>query len=192
MSDGDEAMSIRSVVIAREQVIRSGETAYIQPKRPLLVSVTLFVVFVSTMLVFGVVMAARTQAIPPMPNLPKMYLPGNSIPNNISCYWSGDEHIPRCSIRFDDHEAYFGIEPDWNFITQAFIPARDYTIGQLLTDWGTPTGITHRATMVYVHWGLRSALIYTHDFQPDDPVEFIIYDLEPVPASPWRGFRLFK
>lgn len=190
--EGDGALLSRSAGIAQEQVIRSGEAAHVQPRSPLLVNLTLLVVLVSTALIVGVITVARVQALPQLPDLPQAYLPGNPMPKEVSCYTPASVYTARCSIVVLGNAVYFSLDADLKTITGTQIPARKYAIGQLVAGWGNPTGIIRRETMVYVHWGARSALIYTRDFQPGNSVEFIIYDLEPLPSSPWRGFRLFE
>jgi hypothetical protein len=154
--------------------------------------VTLLIVFVSTALIVGVVTAARAQPVPQLPDLPQVYLPGNRIPEGVTCYLSANEVAPRCSVDYEGNEIYFTFGSDMRTITKTLIPAREYPIGQIVVAWGNPTGITRKKTMMYVHWGARSALLYTTSFQPDNLVEFILYDLEPLPESPWRGFGLFE
>ena len=185
-------MLTRSAVIVRDGVIRSGEAAHVQSRPPLLVSMTLSFVLVTTVLIVTVVLAARVQQIPQLPDIPQIYLPGNPIPTDVTCYTPSDEHFPRCSVRIGQTIIFVDFHPDHKTITGTLIPAREYTIGQIVTVWGKPTGITRKETMVYVYWGARSALIYTRDFQPNNVVEFIQYDLEPASVLPWQGFRLFE
>jgi hypothetical protein len=180
-------MSIQSLA----QVVGASKAASIQPKLPRFI-IALVLIFLSvTVLILGVGAIASAQALPQLPELPPAYLPGNPLPKDVSCSIAANQYIISCSIRSGDDEIFFNSDSA-KTISHTLIPAQKYTIGQVIAAWGTPTGITHRETQVYVHWGARSALLYTKAFQPDSIVEFIVYDLEPPPSSPWRGFRLFE
>jgi hypothetical protein len=140
------------------------------------------------MLVVGVMTAARTGTIRQLLDLPPRYFPGNPLPEDVSCYTHDDEHAPRCFDQLFGEEVYFNFDGNPRTILRTIIPAQAYTIGQLILSWGAPSGIRRNYYTIYVYWGTRSALLYTNSFQPDSRVEFILYDLEQQPTSPWRGF----
>src|SRR5262245_45853278 len=77
-----------------------------QPKQsPKLFGLVILLTLGLTITVLGVVSAARMQPIPQMPNLPQAYLPGNPMPQEVSCnpesVW-----IAVCSVQYEDHEIY--------------------------------------------------------------------------------------
>lgn len=186
-------MLSRSFAVAaesRQSHLPSRVDSGVQPNRiPKLVSVAALMCFCLTMLVLGVMTAARTGTIPTLLDPPPRYLPGNPLPGDVSCYTPGDEHMPRCFVQHLGDEVYFNFDGNTRTILRTVIPAREYTIGQLILAWGTPTGITQTHYTIYVYWRTRSALLYTSSFQPDSRVEFILYGLEQQPTAPWRGFR---
>jgi hypothetical protein len=141
------------------------------------------------MVVLVVMTIARTGTIPQLPDLPHTYLPGNRLPEAVSCYTVNDEHVPRCSITHLDTEIHFVVDPETDTIIGAVVPALDYTVGELIMSWGTPDGIIQTPQTTYVHWGTRTAHIFTGSLQPDSRVQFVHYEAQPKSTSPWRGFR---
>ena len=141
-----------------------------------------------TILVFGDVTGTHAQTIPQPPDMPQTYLPGNPMPEDIACYTPCDEHTPRCSVSFRDQEVYFNFDPETWLIHSTLIPALEHTIGELISSWGTPSGIIQTSHTTKVYWGARSAHLYTDAIQPDSQVQFILYHLEAPQTSPWRGF----
>jgi len=141
------------------------------------------------LLVLGVMTAARTGTTPQLFDLAERDLPGSPLPDDVICYSGIDEYSPRCFVRRFGNDVYFNFDKDSRTILRTVIPAHKYSIGYLIPTWGKPSGIKQSPYMVSVHWGTRSALLYTQEFRPDSRVEFILYDPEPLPASPWRGFR---
>lgn len=165
----------------------------VQPKRRLwLIGLAGLLSFGLTLLMLGIVSAARMETMPQFVDLPQYYLPGNPVPKEVSCTTQMYEYLDRCFIEFGGHDVYFSFDANRKTIIRTLIPARAYTIGQLILFWGKPSGIDWKDTMIYFYWGTRSALLYTRSLRPDNRVEFILYDLEQQTASPWRGFRLYK
>jgi hypothetical protein len=189
-------MFIRSVVadrLPRQGYIPAKETLDVQPKQtPKIIYAAVCILLCLTMLVLGVMGVARTGTIPKLLDLPPEYLPGSPKPRDVSCYTYTSEYIPRCSIHLLDNEVYFNFDTDTGTIITATVPARAYTIGQLIVSWGTPTGIIWNDYAISIYWGMHSALLYTHSIRPNSRVDFIVYDREQHTGSPWRGFRRHK
>jgi len=147
--------------------------------RPVLLELAASLVFGLTVLVAGVVTAARTGATRPLPDLPQRYLPGHPLPADV----------PSFILGFEAYQVYFDFDSQTRIITRTVIPATEYTVGQVLTAWGTPSGMIQRQTMTYLFWDTRAVLVYSSSVQPDSRVEYILYEPEPAQMLPWRGFR---
>ena len=121
---------------------------------------------------------------------PQAYLPGNPLPRfagKDSC----DKFAPInmvCNGPVFGQKIYWYYELGTRRIVRTGISASEYTIGDLILAWGTPTGFDQYGTSIIVSWGARSALLVTNSFQPYSRVRFIEYDLEPYRRSRWRGF----
>ena len=175
---------------SRQSHLPSRLDSGVQPNRiPKLVSVAALMCFCLTMLILGVMIAGRTGTLRQLLDPPSRFLPGNPLPNEVSCNTHSNEYVPRCYAQHLDDEFYFVFDADTRTIIRTVIPAREYTIGQLILAWGTPIGITQTNYTIDIDWRTRSALLYSSSFQPDSRVEFILYGLEQQPTSPWRGFR---
>ena len=148
------------------------------------------------MLVLGVSMIAKIESVPLLLDLPQVYLPGNLLPQGVTCYTQDDDYeigyIPTCFAHFLDHKIYFDLDADTQTLIRTFIPAQRYTIGQLIVAWGKPGGIRWTDYTISLYWGTRSATIYASSLRPDSPVEFILYELEARPGSSWAGFQLHR
>ena len=180
----------RSLIVTREQ----HQAAVAHANRPLkplptLVNVIGLICIFLVLLVLGVMTAARTGTTPQLFHLAERDLPSSPLPDDVLCYSGIDEYSPRCFVQRFGNDVYFNFDKDSRTILRTVIPAHKYSIGYLILTWGKPSGIKQSPYMVSVHWGTRSALLYTQEFRPDSRVEFILYDPEPLPASPWRGFR---
>jgi hypothetical protein len=175
-----------------QQPVPSQVTVNVQRKRraTLFNGATLLMLCL-TMLILAVVMVGRTSAIPPVLDLPQPYLPGNPLPRNVSCRVPGGEHI-ECFAELSVHVIYFTFDEETRMIKRTVVPAWEYTLGQLIAAWGTPTGINRGDYTTYVVWNTRSALLYRSSIQPENRVNFIWYDLEPAQAAPWRGFTTIR
>jgi hypothetical protein len=147
-----------------------------------LVSLILMVVLLS------VLALARMETGPQVPNLPPQYLPGSLLPSDVVCFLHSGEVVPRCSAHFLDDDIYFSFDADTHVIIKSAIPARAYTVGQLILAWGKPSGSMGSDYIISVSWGTRSALLYTRSLRPDSRLEFIVYDAEAQAVAPWYGF----
>ena len=174
----------------RQSYFPPNEVVGDQPRRrPILIPFAALVFLALAMLVVGVVAVARTETIPRLLDLPESYLPGNTLPRDVSCYKPGDEHTPHWFVPLLGYEVYFDFDAGTRMINRTVIPEQAHTLGQLIASWGIPTGIIRRFEFdTYVCWGSRSAFIWGSSIQPDSRVDFIQYDLEPQQASTWHGF----
>ena len=175
-----------------ERRIPSREDADVQPNRSLgLVGLAVWVSLCLTFLILSVVAVARRETAPLILDPPQLYLPGNPFPKDASCDVPGDKQV-FCSVKWLKQEIDFVFNEETRMIWRTVIPTREYTLGQLIASWGTPTSITRNDYTTYVYWGTRSVLLYTTSFQPDSRVNFIVYDLEQPETSPWCGFTRGK
>ena len=190
-------MSIGSNVAApgllRERALSVPDAVVQWPKIPLPVKFITMIFLSLIVSVLSVLAVARTSTIPEIWSVPESYLPGNSLPvlpQYASCFEA--EYLYRtCIVHLSSHTIYLSFEPNSRQIIHAVMPARNYKIGELVIAWGDPTGITQYSGSVFVYWGTRSAVLYTHSFRPENRVEFIRYDFQEQQASTWRGFKPF-
>ena len=146
------------------------------------------VVLCLTLLISGVLLVARAQPVPRIPSLPQRYFPGNPLPDDVACYWPVGDHMPHCSINYRGKEIQFAVDAEMQVIDYTLVRAREYTLGELVVSWGSPSGIIQTFPRTYVYWGTRAAYL-TGALKPDSQVQFILYDRAPRPTAPWRGFR---
>jgi hypothetical protein len=167
----------------------SGETAlFIQAKRiPLLVSFAAFAFTALTMLILSVVMIVRTVPFPPILDLPERYLPGNPFPKDALFPSINYGNYPSI-VYYQNKKITLAYDVSTDRITATSISTHEYTIGDLITAWGTPTGITQNGDYTWVYWGTCSAFLLPSSFQPTSRVAVIMYTLEQYQSSPWRGF----
>jgi hypothetical protein len=121
---------------------------------------------------------------------PQAYLPGNPLPEfagKDAC----DKFVPTNMIcgELEGRKLYWYYELATRRIVRTGISASEYTVGDLILAWGTPSGFDQFGTSIYVSWGTRSALLVTRSLQPNSQIQFIEYDLDPPKRSVWRGFR---
>ena len=105
------------------------------------------------MLVLGVVINARMVTVLHAPDLPQRFLPGNPLPAETAYTTLSDEHSPRCVVYLSDDDVYFSFDAETRIINRTVIPAQKYAVGDLMSAWGIPTGITRNETNIYIHWG---------------------------------------
>jgi hypothetical protein len=186
------AMSILSIALRldrRPQPRPSQKTLSLHAKFPLWIQVVT-VAFVSlTVLTYSTLTAATLSPVPPIFALPQEYLPGNSLPplpKDVEC--SIEYVYVACPIPYLDKEVYLSFQQGTRMIISASIRVHEYSIGELIATWGTPTAMTHYDSLINVYWGNRSALLYTSSFRSDNRVTFIVYHFDSRQASPWRGF----
>jgi hypothetical protein len=155
----------------------------------------MLVYLATTIFVLGVVTTTRLQSAPQLLDLdlPPAYLPGGQIPENVMLYLDIPyETTVRRSVIFRDKEIVLSFDARLKTILRAAIQTQELTIGEAIINWGTPTGIVQTYYLTSVHWGTRSAYMYSDSFQPNSRVDFIQYDLEPQRTSSWRGFRPYR
>lgn len=154
-----------------------------------LVHAALLLFLVITALIFGDLVAARIGAAPQILELSVDYRPGGPLPQRAICY-SGSAMQNICTLNDAGRDIHFNYDSHRQMIVRSVIPAREYTIGQLIIAWGPPTGMIVLPTRVVVYWGNRSARVYSDSLRPASRVEFIVYDMaESQDISPWQGFR---
>ena len=139
-------------------------------RTPLLFSTTIATVFGLTVLVLTVVMIAMVISTPLLIDLPSSYLPGGTLPQEVSCYTPSDEYTPRCSVPLNAElpsgtVVHFEFDPASNQILRSIVPVH-YSMGQLYAAWGRPSGIRWNSHTVRVYWNEKSALFYIAAFQP--------------------------
>lgn len=159
----------------------------------LLVKIGVSTLVVSTLTMVGIIGVSRTQTLQAIKTPPPEYLPGNPLPNladHISCNSSDSNQLTNlsCLVHLSDQDIYFYYEAQSEGIIRTIIKANEYTIGELILAWGTPTGFDRYGTATVVSWGTRSANLDAESFQPTNPITFITYDLKPLKRSLWRGF----
>jgi hypothetical protein len=207
-------MSIQSSAIRAEldqNRVRVENVVPVQPKSITgiirLITMILGVFALSTL---SVVMVARTGVTPTIIEPPQHLLPGNVQPNNIHCGASADETCyppvdahcyessdANCfisaSIQQNGKVVHLTLDTATRMIAFTVIPAHEYTIGDLILAWGTPSGFTQYGRNIDVYWGTRNAHLTTCAFRPESRVELIIYYLtSPLPASPWHVWHSFS
>lgn len=147
------------------------------------------------LLVMVVVILAQLGARSPLNDLPRAYLPGNPMPEEVICHTLMTERNPRCSVKLVEGqlagtEIFFDYDPATRLITRSIIPAHNYTMGLLYAEWGKPDSIQWSDNMVYVYWDTRSVWFNTGVFRPQTRAELIMYNTQgPGSAAPWQGFH---
>jgi hypothetical protein len=153
-----------------------------------------FVIPMITILFFSIILlsivlhsraSVQHIAAPPM-----KILPGNELPENARCNWSptsqGD--MLYCNLSIEDKLIYFAYDTEKRAIVHTSVPVEDGNVGDLILDWGNPTGVRWFSRSVEVQWGTRSVFVSTRPFNPANRALFISYSLEPNSGSPWIGF----
>ena len=163
--------------------------------RTLLMSVVGLVVFCLLLLNVGVLAIARMEPIRQVLDLPQSYLPGQIPPDDLRCEPSmvtidpSTVAIPRCFVHFQGHVVFLDFDYDERTIIRSMIPARHYSLGQLIVSWGTPIGINWNRYTIYVYWQTRWVIMDNESFRPHSHIQSILYTPFQPPYSPWRGFR---
>jgi hypothetical protein len=187
-------------MFTQDVLARRGNTrlpVYMQAtrKRPLLqVRLTLLIFLAMTILVVLTVMIARAQPASQLSelDLPQVYRPGSPIPDDAKCYFTPANTLEGCYVSYLGHKVHLKLDTTMKVVTAVNIQTQKYTIGDLLSAWGTPIGIMQTYYMTFVDWGTRKAYVYADSFRPDSPVRLIQYNLEPQRTIPWRGFRSYR
>ncbi len=155
-----------------------------------------------------VVIGASTAEVPAIREPPAQLLPGQipPSPNRCAstgefCYASVDAYCTKtdndlcftsASIQQNGKAFALTIDTASRTIDATRIAVHEYTIGDLLLAWGTPTGFSQIGRAIDVYWGGRSASLTTCSFRPDSRVDLITYSHKLPGAAPWRGFVRIK
>src|SRR5258708_18187189 len=132
-----------------ERHIPSRHCAGTQPKRrPILLRIAVSVSLCLTLVMLSVLAVARTETRPIDVDPPQLYLPGNPLPANVPCIVPSDKHL-FCSIDLGKRKIDFVFDEEIRTISRTVIPTREYTLGQLIVSWGTPTGVSQTGSMTY-------------------------------------------
>lgn len=148
------------------------------------------VLYLSLILLTGGVLSVLSKGIlSEIYTPPQGVLPGSPLPHfagEDAC----DKFAPVNMIcgELDGQKMYWSYESKTQKIVRTILLAAEYTIGDLILAWGTPTGFDRYGTAIFVSWEARSAHLMTDFFHPYSPIRFIQYDLEPPQRSVWRGF----
>ena len=188
-------MSILSIALRleqRQQSSPSQKKAARSPSYLWLQAVTLvFATF--TVLIVSTISTSSLHPLPSIFDLPEAYLPGNPLPplpKEAEC--SVEYAFTACPVPYLDKLVYVYIQQGTRMISSTSMRVHEYTLGDLIENWGTPTGITRNQPLITIYWGQRSALVYTDSLRPESAVEFLAYDLSSRQAEPWRGFTTHK
>lgn len=207
-------MSIQSSAIRAEldqDRVRAEKVAAVRPKSitGIIRLITMLLCFLMLSISF-VVVVARTGITPTISEPPQHLLPGNVQPKDIHCGASADETcyppidahcyvsadancFTSASIQQNGKVVYLTIDIASRMIAFTSIPNQGDMIGDLILAWGTPSGFTQYKQYIDVYWGTRNAHLTTCSFRPESYVDHIIYSrTNPIPASPWRGFKQVK
>jgi hypothetical protein len=168
----------------------SGETTLVTSSKrmPLLVSFVALAFTALTMLILSGVILVRTVPVQPILDLPESYLPGNPFPRDALFPSINYGNYPAI-VYYQNKNITLAYDVSSDRITATSISTHEYTIGDLITAWGTPTGITQNGNYTWVYWGTRSALLLPNSLQPTSRVAVIMYTLEQYQSSLWRGFQ---
>ena len=152
--------------------------------------------------------AAQAQA--PSMNFvpPRQFLPDSVLPASAYCKVAPDGHcypplnthcnVPgdgRCftsisqSVDQPGKTIYLTVDLASGQIVQTVIPENGYSIGDLITIWGTPIGVQQSGKGTTVYWSSRSAYVIACPFRPGSRVAWLTYFTTPIETQPWRGFR---
>ncbi len=163
---------------------------------PLIIKLSVSGLLCLLSIIFSIVTLARTEIPPDILDPPKIFLPGNPIPQlakdaNCNRY---DLHYVSCIIHSssDSEDMYMVYELGTERIIHTGVRTHQYKIGQLILTWGFPTGIIQYDTTYYIYWGTRSAVLDTPSFRPESLVEYLQYDMDEHPAAKWQGFFCCK
>lgn len=151
---------------------------------------SLFLVIVLTLAV--AVALARQPSVQPV-SLTMSYLPGQQIAADMPCsyppYRPGAKMY--CSTWVDRHMVFIAYHVSERRITRvSYTTAGNFTIGELLLTWGTPSRVTKGYSFTYIHWeGGRSAFL-TKPTTAHSRIWLIILEDEPASDTrAWRGFQ---
>lgn len=188
-------MFTQDVLAGRGKPWHPVDTQAVRKRPPLQVRLALLIFLVMTILVLFTVMIARAQPAVQLSelDLPQAYYPGSPMPDDVLCFLApSSSTLEGCHILYEGTEVHLEFDTNMTVITATIISAQKYMIGDLLTAWGTPIGITQTYYMTMVDWGTRTAYVYADSFRPDSPVRLILYNPNLQRTEPWRGFRHYR
>ena len=196
-----------SNVIASSALGRQRTTTIQSRRTPIAVRVAASITICLAVCITLVITLARTAPIPIIRALPQRFLPGSVLPfeayctvtanggcspkTYISCNQPGDGRCftyPSFVVGDAGKKVHLTVEITSGTITQALLPAGDFTMGSLMLAWGSPTGFGQSGNLTIVYWGTRGVFFATCSFRPEGRPMWMTYYAEPVKALPWRGF----
>jgi hypothetical protein len=149
----------------------------------LVYSVSLLVVWIATSIVVSHAQASAPEK-PALPLLSSRLMPGNVVPNNCQIHQIDSEHqycyldgINLSLSRGEIVRTYLGVY------------SSGLTVGDLILNWGEPSGAAYHWYTVWLYWPDRYAYILGQ-FTPNSRVGMVVY-AKTVTTSygPWQGYR---
>jgi hypothetical protein len=121
---------------------------------------------------------------------PAHIMPGQPLPSEARCAWypysGGDAVVCRMYVGYDT--AFLTYDGSRRRILRTSLPLHNETVGQLILNWGQPTGVKRLPWATQVYWGTRSVYVSSLAFAPDNHTSFVSYTLFPEETVPWTGF----
>jgi len=145
-------------------------------------------------LMLTVVMLARMNPLRSIVELPTAYLPHNPLPilpKDAQCNQSEYVYVA-CRFVLMGEEVTLSYQLGTRMIVRTAVKSPGYRVGDLMAVWGDPRGIIQRAGNTYLYWEAYSVILYSDTFEPDSQIDYVVYDLTVVTASPWHGFMRSK
>jgi hypothetical protein len=189
--------TVVSAALGRDRVRALDGVSVQQIRRSLSLIVAVLTNTALTIAVVSILAVARLPVLRGIIEPPQGLLPGSSFPEAVSCphrrcctatpltTWTRrfvcpiDHDGTRFDVTYDDISQK---------IVQTAISGQDYTLGDLISAWGTPTGIAQYGWAIDAHWETQYASLITCSIQPDSAVKLIAYSRERHWATTWRGF----
>jgi hypothetical protein len=139
--------------------------------------------------IFTTILASKA-ALPPVTDIPEKLLPGQIMPDDVSCVpspYSG-ERISCRALSSDNELIYLTFDARSHVIRRASMLIDRQPIGDLIRVWGPPTGIKKMRWAMQVQWGMRYVYVSAQPFTPENGVGFVSYALDTDEVAPWKGF----
>ena len=187
-------MSIQSTIVDigshQDRAYLAEVADILRTQQPLIIRLIMGIFICITISISAALVVARMQPAPRIIEQPQDLLPGHLLPSRIQCVTPPNSscYLASYSINTNGKAVHFIPDPEFRTIAYVLVEANEYTMGDLLAAWGTPTGFTQCVGEVTVFWGTHKAFFFTQSFQPDSHVELIVYALEPYQAPRWHGF----
>lgn len=135
----------------------------------------------------GVVELSAARPIEPTIDIPADLKPGNPRPQHALCEgWPYYSYLMEyCHIG----EVYFFLDSQKGRITQSmyYPETQKLTLGELILNWGTPSGFSKAGMLVQVYWSDRYVYLQSQTLSPTTLVSTVGWNNE-VEGKPWRGF----